>query len=60
MAAIARDGRATTADIALRLAWFFGTSADFWLNLQSQYDADTLDQQLAGELDSIQPLAAAP
>ncbi len=30
--------RAITADTALRLAHFFGTSAEFWLNLQSLYD----------------------
>src|SRR5271154_1722572 len=30
--------RAVTGDSALRLAHFFGTSAEFWLNLQSLYD----------------------
>ena len=30
--------RAITGDTALRLAHFFGTSAEFWLNLQSVYD----------------------
>lgn len=30
--------RAITADTALRLAHFFGTSADFWLNLQTVYE----------------------
>ena len=30
--------RAISADTALRLAQFFGTSAQFWLNLQSAYD----------------------
>ncbi len=30
--------RAVTADTALRFGWFFGTSADLWMNLQSQYD----------------------
>jgi len=30
--------RAITGDTALRLAHFFGTSAEFWLNLQSIYD----------------------
>jgi addiction module HigA family antidote len=36
--------RAITGDTALRLAHFFGTSAQFWLNLQSLYDL-----RLAGE-----------
>jgi antitoxin HigA-1 len=33
-----RGKRAITADTALRLARHFGTSAEFWLNLQSLYD----------------------
>ena len=32
--------RAVSADTALRLARYFGTSEMFWLNLQSQYDVD--------------------
>ena len=32
--------RAITADTALRLARFFGTSAEFWLNLQAHYDLE--------------------
>jgi len=39
--------RAVTGDTALRLAHFFGTSAEFWLNLQSLYDL-RLAQQKAG------------
>ena len=33
-----REPRAVTADTALRLAHYFGTSAQFWLNLQSAHD----------------------
>ena len=40
--------RAITGDTALRLAHFFGTSAEFWLNLQSLY-ALRLAQQKAGK-----------
>ncbi len=36
--AILNGRRAVTGDTALRLAHFFGTSAEFWLNLQSLYD----------------------
>ena len=36
--AILHGRRAITGDTALRLAHFFGTSAEFWLNLQSLYD----------------------
>jgi addiction module HigA family antidote len=35
---IARGRRGVTADTALRLARYLGTSAQFWLNLQSTYD----------------------
>lgn len=40
--------RSITGDTALRLAHFFGTSAEFWLNLQSLYDL-RLAQQKAGK-----------
>src|SRR5437870_8857743 len=40
--------RAISGDTALRLAHFFGTSAEFWLNLQSLYDI-RLAQQRAGK-----------
>src|SRR5579872_7446335 len=40
--------RAITGDTALRLAHFFGTSAEFWLNLQSRYEI-RLAEQKAGK-----------
>jgi len=40
--------RDITADTALRLAHFFGTSAEFWINLQSLYDL-RIAQKGAGE-----------
>jgi antitoxin HigA-1 len=43
--------RGITADTALRLARFFGTSAQFWTGLQSQYDLDVAEEELAGRLD---------
>jgi addiction module HigA family antidote len=57
--AIIKEGRAITADTALRLARFLGTSPEFWLNLQSQYDTDTARTQIERELASIEPLAPA-
>ena len=59
IAAIIKDGRSITADTALRLARFFGTSVEFWMNLQSRYDADTARASLVGELESIEPFAMA-
>lgn len=57
IAAIIKDGRSITADTALRLARFFGTSDAFWLNLQSQYDADIARGALEEELETIEPFA---
>ena len=43
--------RRITADTALRLAKFFGTSAEFWLGLQSQYDLDVTAEELGERLN---------
>jgi addiction module HigA family antidote len=51
--------RSITADTALRLARFFGTSEGFWLNLQSDYDAATVRDELAPVLERIQPWSEA-
>jgi len=45
IAAILRGQRAVTADTALRLAQFFGTTAKLWLNLQQSYDLKLADQE---------------
>lgn len=47
---IVHKTRAITADTALRLARFFGTSAQFWLNLQSRYDLEVQEDLLADQL----------
>ena len=41
---IVNQRRAITADTAARLARFFGTSAQYWLNLQNHYDLECLDE----------------
>ena len=43
--------RGITADTALRLAKFFGTSAEFWLGLQAQYDLDVTAEELGKRLE---------
>ncbi len=43
--------RRITADTAIRLAKFFGTSAEFWLGLQSQYDLDVTAEELGNRLE---------
>ena len=43
--------RAITADTALRLSRYFGTSAQFWLGLQSDYDLDVASDELGERLE---------
>jgi antitoxin HigA-1 len=52
--AILNGQRAITGDTALRLAHFFGTSAEFWLNLQSLYEL-RLARQKVGKLIKALP-----
>ena len=42
--------RGVSADTALRFERFFGTSAEFWLGLQSQYDLDVTAEELGERL----------
>jgi addiction module HigA family antidote len=57
---IVKGGRVITPETALRLSRFFGTSAEFWLNLQQRYDLqkaqDLLDEK---ELEKIEPVKIA-
>ena len=55
---IVHGKRGITADTALRLARFFGTSERFWLNLQGRYEVETERDRLAGTLEQIEPLVA--
>ena len=45
--------RNLTADTALRLSQYFGTSADFWMNLQSAYELDLARQQVGKAIQRI-------
>jgi addiction module HigA family antidote len=47
---IVRGMRAITADTALRLARYFGTTDRFWLNLQARYDLEVERDRLGGRL----------
>jgi addiction module HigA family antidote len=47
---IVHGERAITADTALRLGRYFGTSAQFWLNLQSHYDLEMQEMELGDRL----------
>lgn len=46
--------RGITADTALRLARFFGTSEQFWLNLQTRYDLERERDRLGDRLDDVE------
>ena len=48
---IVREGRAVTPDTALRLARYFGTSPEFWLNLQIAYDLKVVRRELGARID---------
>ena len=44
ISAVVNGKRAITVDTAMRLARYFGTSPQYWLNLQNAYDLETADQ----------------
>jgi addiction module HigA family antidote len=53
---IVQGQRSVTADTALRLAKFFGTSEMFWLNLQARYDLELQKRKIAPVLSSVRSL----
>lgn len=53
---IVHGTRAVSADTALRLARFFGTSDRFWLNLQAAYDLDVERDHLGARLEREVPV----
>jgi antitoxin HigA-1 len=56
---IVHGQRRITADTALRLSRYFGTSERFWLNLQTRYDLEIERDRLGAALDDIRPRSAA-
>lgn len=56
---IVHGKRGITADTALRLAKYFSTTAQFWLNLQSQHDLDLAEDRAAEQIAAITPLQVA-
>ncbi len=57
ISAIVNGERSVTADTALRLAKALGTTPDFWLSLQKQYDLD-IARDAATDLGRIEPIRA--
>jgi addiction module HigA family antidote len=56
---IVRGERAVTPDTALRLARYFGTSAEFWTGMQSTYDLEAARDAVGAEIErKVSPRAA--
>jgi addiction module HigA family antidote len=56
---IVREKRGITPEMAARLAKYFGTSEQFWLNLQDAFAVRRVKEKYSKELKAIKPLAAA-
>jgi addiction module HigA family antidote len=53
---IIKGKRSISIDTALRFSKFFGTSPEFWINIQTQYDLETKKEEIEPELIKINPL----
>jgi len=56
---LAREETPVTADTALRLAKYFGTTPAFWMGMQAQYDLERAADEAAAEIQRIEPVRAA-
>lgn len=59
MEKIVRGQRDITADTALRLGRYFATTAQFWINLQANYDLLVADRRFHDDIEQITPHKAA-
>lgn len=60
ISAIVNGKRAITVDTAMRLARYFGTSAQYWLNLQTAYDLEIAAREIRPRIDrEVLPRTAA-
>ena len=56
---IVAERRAVTGETALRLARYFGTTAEFWLNMQRDFELETAAEKLGDRLEAeVKPRAA--
>ena len=51
ISAIVNGNRSITADTAMRLARYFGTSSQYWMNLQTMYDLEVAGHSLASRIE---------
>jgi antitoxin HigA-1 len=57
IADIVKERRGITADSALRFARYFGNAPAFWMNLQTRYDLEVAQDELADQVErDVQPL----
>ena len=60
ISAIVNGNRAITVDTAMRLARYFGTSPQYWLNLQSAYDLEVAEREIRPQIEKeVLPRTAA-
>ena len=55
---VVNGSRPVTAELALLFGKAFEQSADYWLNLQRQYDLELAEQALGARLDAVEPIKA--
>jgi addiction module HigA family antidote len=61
IADIFNEKRAITADTALRFARYFNNSPTFWMNLQTRYDLEVAEDEIADKVArDVRPFEAAP
>lgn len=61
IAEIVAERRSVTADSALRFARYFKNSPTFWMNLQSRYDLEVAEDEIAAKVErDVRPLETAP
>lgn len=51
---IIRETQGISADTALRLGKYFGTTPEFWMNLQAKYELDEAKAEIGEDLDEIE------
>lgn len=56
---IVKEEIGITPDTALRLARYFNTTPEFWMNFQQSFELETEARRLAAELEKIEPFEAA-
>jgi addiction module HigA family antidote len=61
IADIVNEKRAITADTALRFARYFNNRPAFWMNLQTRYDLEVAEDEIAEKVErDVRPLEASP